>query len=353
MLQTETTVDSTLTHRRPAEPEQVPLVTATDATPTKPKPKFEGYTVSYMLWGPVTFVKATWHIFSGKKFRVHRLWGIVYLACWAYACWGHFSGAFANGGNTDVFWVMPIVGWIQTVIACRTFTFLPKAKKDDVQGYYHETKAMSYDFIMENLFFAGLLLFQSVYLCWSVELRSNPAFLPFEILGTFFPYYTVRNLVPKSSFRDSTKTGNKYAMVVKVFYCIAKHMSGYYVNYLCFLGKFGPSPIVDYALLRNLMLLGGWGTTIAMFLQTLKFRKYIGYYAAMILYAGSFPFFYACYAALFYVAQDYLALTFLAFAGLYVNFQSRNMQIAYQCFMCALLMGARYEMLPEAVQTLF
>jgi hypothetical protein len=350
MLETETEV-STLKQRK--HPEPAPQVPNPGAAVTKKRPKFEGYTLSYVLWGPVTFANATIHIFSGKKFRIHRLWGIVYLVSWAYACYGHFTGVFADGGNTDIFWVMPTVGWIQTVIACRTFTFLPKAN-DGTQGYYHETKAMSYDFIMENLYFAGLLLFQSVYLCWSVELRSNPVFLPFEILGTFFPYYTLRDLVPKSSFRHSTKDGkNQYAMVVKVFYCIAKHMSGYYINYLCFLGKFGPNPIVDYALLRNLMLLGGWGTTIAMFLQTLKFKKYISNTAAMVLYAGSFPFFYACYFALFFVCQEYAALTFLAFVGLYVNFQSRNLQIAYQCFMCAICLAARYEALPEAVQVLF
>merc|ERR1712008_275879 len=65
--------------------------------------------------------------------------------------------------------------------------------------------------------------------------------------------------------------GNQYAMVVKVFYCIAKHFSGYYINYLCFLGHFGDNPIMTWSLLRRLLLLAGWGTTIAMFLQTPHF----------------------------------------------------------------------------------
>jgi hypothetical protein len=63
---------------------------------------------------------------------------------------------------------------------------------------------MSYDFIKENIYFSGLLLFQSVYLCFGKDIRANPYLLPVEIIGTFFPYYTVRDLFPKSSFRHST-----------------------------------------------------------------------------------------------------------------------------------------------------
>jgi len=349
MIETQTTAtEATLKQRK--EPEDVPAATDAAAKDTKKDSKPSIYTLGYILCAPVTFTNATIHIFSGKRFRIHRLWGIVYLALWIYAAWGHFAGHFADGGNTSVFWVMPTVGFIQTVIACKTFTFLPKAN-DQTQGYYHETKAMSYDFILENLYFAGLLLFQSVYLCWGVELRANLIFLPFEVLGTFFPYHTVRDLVPKSSFRHSTKDGNRYAVVVKVFYCIAKH-NGYYINYLCFLGKFGTNPMVDYSLLRNLLILGGWGTTIAMFLQTLKFRRYISHTAAMILYVGCFPFFYATYLSLFFVCQDHAALTALAAVGLWVNFQSRSLQITWQCFMCAICLGSRFEVLPPAVAAL-
>jgi hypothetical protein len=62
---------------------------------------------------------------------------------------------------------------------------------------------MSFAFIKENLFFSGLLLFQSLYLAFP-SLRSNKYFLPIEMAGTFFPYTPlIRNLVPKSSFRIS------------------------------------------------------------------------------------------------------------------------------------------------------
>lgn len=130
-------------------------------------------------------------------------------------------------------------------------------------------------------------------------------------------------------------------------------MSGYYVNYLCFLGKFGQNPLRDYALLRNLLLLGGWGTTISIFLQTLKFKKYLSHTAAMILYMGSFPFFYACYAALIFVAYEHASITALATIGLWVNFHSRNAQIVWQCVMCALCVSSRFDFFPAFIQAHF
>jgi hypothetical protein len=160
----------------------------------------------------------------------------------------------------------------------------------------------------------------------------------------------------------------QYAMVVKVFYCIAKHMSGYYVNYLNFLGKLGNNPVMEYrythttlresqlrphsfavphalivySLVRNLFLLGGWGTTIAMFLQTLKFKKYISARTAMILYAGSFPFFYLCYFGLIGVAMSEAWVTALAVIGLAVNFGPRNGQIAWQTVVCTICLAHRW-----------
>merc|ERR1719433_2411757 len=184
---------------------------------------------------------------------------------------------------------------------------------------------MSWDFVCENIYFSGLLLFQSWYLVRPDLFR---VLLPIELVLVFLPYHTIRPFFPKSSFRHSTKEGNKYAQVVKVFYVTAKHFSGYYVNYLIFLGKMGDDPMSgEHATLaRQLMLLGGWGTTIAMFLQTLKFKHYIGYITAMLLYTGSFPLFWSCYMALFFVARDYTWVTTIAGIGLAVNFQSRKSQ---------------------------
>lgn len=302
---------------------------------------------SYILHAPLTFVNSTVHLFAGAAFRVHRLWGIMYLAQFAAVCYLEAMGT----PNRDLYWTMPLTGIIQTVVACRTFTFLPNATGKE-QGYYTANKVMSYDFILENFYFAGLLLCQSIYLCFAKAITSNPIYIPFEVFFVFLPYYTVRGYFPKSSFRDTTtKTTDKdvqrYAMVVKVFFVIAKHFSGYYINYLCFLGYLGPDPVMDWQLVRFLFITGGWGTTIAMFLQTLKFKKYINNLTAQILYAGSFPFFYACYAALFYVALDHVWITALTAVGLAMNFAPRNVGIAWQCFMCAVLFSVRYGLFPS------
>jgi hypothetical protein len=247
---------------------------------------------------------------------------------------------FVGKHEPILFLTLPLSGVIQSIIACRTFTFLPKAN-GKTQGYYHSTRVMSYDFIFENIFFAGLLLFQSVYLYFPA-IRKMPAFLPLEVVGVFLPYYTVRKFFPKSSFRDSIKEGNKYAEFVKFFYVTAKHFSGYFVNYLCFLGKLGEDPINEWGVMRKMFILGGWGTTIAMFLQTLKFKGYIGPTAAMFLYVGVFPLFWAVNAAIFMLALDHVWLTMLTLLGIAVNFGPRNGQIAWQLFMCAVCIAIRY-----------
>ena len=289
------------------------------------------------LLSPVRFLQSTYTLFATKRFRPHRLWGFLYLMQYFSALVLELRGTPSRA----LFWTMPMTGFIQTIIACNTFTFLPRAN-DQTQGYYHETKAMSYDFILENVYFSGLLLFQSLYICFASTITQTPLLLPLEILCVFLPYYTLRNFFPKSSFRHSTKDGNRYAMVVKFFYCIAKHMSGYYVNYLIFLGKLGPDPISDYQLLRALLLLGGWGTTIAMFLQTLKFKKYISTRAAMILYAGSFPLFYTCYLALVGIAMQHAWVTSLAVVGLGLNFGPRSIQVLWQIVVASICVASRY-----------
>jgi hypothetical protein len=200
---------------------------------------------------------------------------------------------------------------------------------------------MSYDFIFENIFFAGLLLFQSWYVCFPA-MRTNPVFLPIEILGVFLPYHTVRDFFPKSSFRDSIREGNKYAQFVKLFYVTAKHFSGYFVNYMCFLGMLGDNPINEWSVMRKMFILGGWGTTIAMFLQTLKFKGYISPFAAMTLYVGVFPLFWAVNAAIFLMALDHVWLTILTLIGIAVNFGPRSGQIAWQLFMAAVCIAIRY-----------
>mmetsp|Transcript_76272 Transcript_76272/g.215876 ORF Transcript_76272/g.215876 Transcript_76272/m.215876 type:complete len:303 (+) Transcript_76272:34-942(+) len=279
----------------------------------------------------------------GKRFKIHRAWGLVYLVQFAAAA---YLEVLAKPEHTLV-WTLPLTGVIQSIIATRTFTFLPKASlmKKRAEGFFNETHAMSYDFVFENVYFALLLFWQSAYLCFAKEIRGNRFLLPVEILMNFFPYYTIRHFFPKTQFRNSTDSKKAferiYAKVVKTFYVAAKHFQGYYVNYLNFLGLLGSNPAMEHRMIRYLLLLGGWGTTISIFLQTLKFRKYISLPTNAILYAGSFPFFYLGYAALIFQAADHLRLTMLVAFGAVVNYFPRSAQILWQGLMCTILVSHR------------
>ena len=54
-----------------------------------------------------------------------------------------------------------------------------------------------------------------------------------------------------------------------------------------------------------MFLLGGWGTTISMFLHTLKFKKYLSARKSMIMYTGSVPFFIILYIYLALLTMQY------------------------------------------------
>lgn len=296
------------------------------------------------------FVTSTYELFSfwepRKRFKLHRAWGIAYLGQFVAAV--YFEAL--QRPNVTLIWTMPLTGMIQSIIASCTFTFMPKASsmtsRAKAEGFFNETSAMSYDFILENVYFALLLLWQSVYLCFSEQIRRSLFFLPFELVMTFYPYYMVRSFFPKTQFRNSTNSKNvterTYALVVKSFYIFAKHFSGYYVNYLNFLGLFGNNPIMEWSMLRYLLILAGWGTTIAIFLQTLKFRKYISLRTNAILYTGSFPFFYLGYGALITETLDRVWLSALVVIGAVVNFGPRSGQIAWQTLMCGILVYIRF-----------
>merc|ERR1712187_433828 len=82
--------------------------------------------------------------------------------------------------------------------------------------------------------------------------------------------------------------------------------------------------------MRFQFILGGWGTTIAVFLHTLKFKGYIGPRAAVLAYTGVFPIFYLLYVSLFDLMYAEITITALALIGIYVNFKSVYLQVAYQ-----------------------
>jgi hypothetical protein len=76
------------------------------------------------------FVGATVHLFTAVRFRIHRVFGLLYLLQF-------FSAVFFELCGTPMlllFWTMPLTGIIQSIIAANTFTFLKGVKNDKVQG---------------------------------------------------------------------------------------------------------------------------------------------------------------------------------------------------------------------------
>jgi hypothetical protein len=121
------------------------------------------------------------------------------------------------------------------------FTFLPKKQQDP--GYYGDKSTLSYNFIMENVYFAGLLLFQWLYMHDTYRSYiQNTIPIVIETSVVFLPYFLFRPLFPKTSFRDSLeKDRNKtdknrtffvvVTWVTKIFYVWAKHFIGFFLNY--------------------------------------------------------------------------------------------------------------------------
>ena len=283
-------------------------------------------------------IAGTYHLFSQKRFRPHRLCGFLYLTQYLLAVLAEFSPALLNATYPYLHISLPFTGFLQAIIACKTFTFLPTTK-GEVQGYFSDKRTMSYDFILENVYFSGRIVFQSLYFHYPVLFRAFPGV---EIVLVFLPYYAIRPFFPKTSFRQSVGRSNEISeknksfiianiYFVKVFYLQAKHISGYYINYLIYTNSF---PASYNGNMRLLLLLAGWGATISVFLHTLKFKKYIGPKVAMALYTGSFPLFYLAYASLYKLVLLQPIIAIICAIGLLINLTPVYIQVLYQCFAC-------------------
>ena len=169
--------------------------------------------------------------------------------------------------------------WIQAVSASLTFTFLPK-KKEPGYTALGDVGAISYLYVVENTYFSLLLFFAWVYFS-DYTFPYIRQFWPIELVFVFLVYLPIiRFQWPVSSFRDALKS-NKTAtkanerfyyystMMIKVFYIFAKHFIGFFVNYMRFLGRVGPK---EQELAFGLLIGGCWGTTVALFIHTLKFK---------------------------------------------------------------------------------
>ena len=234
----------------------------------------------------------TWpvRLFVASKFAVHRVLGLAYLIQYA-AAWALYIRDWRAFAASPLLWTLPASGVAQSLTAAFYFRFLPKQRKDP--GYYADRGTISYDFVLENIFYASILMWQYVYMN---ERAYGPAALAAappalraaaavaEALWTFLPYMVFRPLVPKTRFRDGlSNDGNKTAgnaaflyvgtVVTKAFYLWAKWFLGFFFNYLRFLGLLSEA---DRRELYRMLLFSAFATTIAVFLHTLKFKNYIG-----------------------------------------------------------------------------
>ncbi len=282
------------------------------------------------LWG--TFVELFFHL---ERFAIHRVTGLLYLVQFFTALY-LMTFDYETFQKTPLAWSLPLTGWLQAIIASRTFTFLPKG--NDAQGYYSDKRTITYSFLLENIYFSGLLLFQSLY-CFTDFFQNVP--LPHEKVRTglelilvFLPYTLIRTWFPKTSLGDSREDDGQYtdknkrflkaiSLTSKVFYVWAKHFNGYYLNYMVFLGMVKDSPTAIYRT-NWLLLAGGWATTVAMFLNTLKFKKIIGPKLALSLYAGTFPVIVTVLTLLQYQYRSQLWVAYIVMLGVPVNFLPRN-----------------------------
>eukprot|EP00929_Paragymnodinium_shiwhaense_P092142 TRINITY_DN5200_c0_g1_i2.p1 TRINITY_DN5200_c0_g1~~TRINITY_DN5200_c0_g1_i2.p1 ORF type:complete len:335 (+),score=67.71 TRINITY_DN5200_c0_g1_i2:72-1076(+) len=278
------------------------------------------------------FINATIHLFASPRFRMHRLVGMFYLIQFTLAVLAEvYPSILEQFPQLHV--TMPFTGCLQAVIATITFKFLGKNKQ--VQGYFSDKRTLSYEFVAENVFFSGLLFFQALYYYHPWVVKAVP---PIEAVCVFFPYYTIRKLFPRTRLRDSISNdkeksdGNRQWInfqiwMSKIFMCFGKHMLGYLINYLIFLDAV---PAHHHRSMRLMFILGGWGTTIAVFLHTLKFKGYLGPRAAILSYTLVFPVFYALFIAFADMLMEQYTITLMAFVGLMVNFGPQPLQIAYQ-----------------------
>lgn len=288
----------------------------------------------------------TWlfHLFVSAQFGVHRLLGLAYLAQYAWA-WYLYATDYAAFMRSPLPWSLPLNGVLQSLTATYYFSFLPR-KADP--GYYSDKSALSYDFVKENIFYSSILAWQWLYFddrffgatgSFAERLRSGggaaaaapqlaAALLAVELAWTFLPYALFRNLVPKTSFRDSLRTGgNKtkgnqlffhYAtLVTKFFYVWAKWYIGFYFNYLRFLGFVSAEQTKE---MYMLLLFSAFATTISMFLHTLKFKGYIGPRTSFLVYMASYLATFISIVRLYSLFLGHLPLVAITAVGLLLNY---------------------------------
>ncbi|KAJ3220070.1 hypothetical protein HDU67_006826 [Dinochytrium kinnereticum] len=287
-------------------------------------------------WKSVTPIRQTiflYKLFFSRQFFVHRIGGLLFLIQYALAFYLYFAD-YPAFKNSILIWSLPATGIFQSVNAVYTFTFLPKSKKDG--GYFGDKSILSYPFIIENSFYAMILFYQWVYYDNTfVKYISGSILL--EQVFVFFPY-VIRQMWPKTSFRDSANNSRNRSeknyffftvatYVTKMFYIWAKHYIGFFLNYARFLDRIDEE---EKYYIHHILVFSSFATTIAVFLQTLKFKRYMGPRLSFLIYFGSYMGTFYGFVNIGHIFWANPDLTLITLGGLIVNFQKLPVQIGYQ-----------------------
>jgi hypothetical protein len=300
-----------------------------------------------LMNGTLTHIKQFLHscfeLFFSRKFELHRLGGLAFASQYVAAIVWYFMDKESFLDSWLVL-TLPLTGLMQSITASIYFTFLPK-KVDP--AYFADKYSLSYSFVVENIFFAGILCFQWWYYCDYI-IDYMPSLVLYAFI--FFPYVW-RPIFPKTSFRESlynkaNKTSQYFEFFtnstyfVKIFYIFSKHFIGYFLNYIRFLNR----PTKDQRISVYLMLIvASFSTTIAMFLHTLAFKGYITKKRSMEFYLASLLVLAYAWLSLFEMIYNNLDLALLVLIGAGLNFKNRYYQHSWQVFVFVVLYSAKYQ----------
>ncbi|KAG5458604.1 MAG: hypothetical protein BJ554DRAFT_1143 [Olpidium bornovanus] len=273
------------------------------------------------------------HLFFAKRFRTHRVFGLCYLLQWAAAL-AYYCVDYEGFKDSFLIWSLPLSGIVQSITAMRTFTFLPKKAVDP--GYFSDKITMSYPFIVENSFFATILLFQWLYYNDRFYSVIRKTVVP-EIVFVFLRTYRLPPTFPRFRLRKSTaKRGARVSRTI-----------GYFLNYVRFLRR--DTEVQKYHI-YHLLIFSAFATTVSVFLHTLK---YIGARLSFFIYSGSY---FATFYGFLHITDVFvknLDLVVLVLCGLVLNFRHRYWQYAYQIFMLVVLYSVRLRRFPRCMEPFF
>eukprot|EP01097_Dermamoeba_algensis_P000155 TRINITY_DN1057_c0_g1_i1.p1 TRINITY_DN1057_c0_g1~~TRINITY_DN1057_c0_g1_i1.p1 ORF type:complete len:391 (-),score=102.15 TRINITY_DN1057_c0_g1_i1:89-1261(-) len=296
------------------------------------------------------------HLFFTRKFILHRQIGLLYLILFAVSFIMFFVD-YERFKTSPIVLALPVTGFLQSLTAAITFTFLPKSTDP---GYYGDKGVLSYRFVVENSFFSLILMFQWLYYHDAIYpvIRKLPIM---ENCFVFLPYL-FRILWPKTRFRDSldrknNKSEKNYLFffvatwITKIFYVWAKHYIGLFLNYDRFLDRVTDDEKYH---IHFTFMAGTFSTTIAMFLHTLKFKRYMDPVLSFVIYMAGYMMTFWGFIASYHIFVKNFDLFLATLIGVGMNFTG-NWQHVYQVLLMIVLNYQRandIQTIPEAVTEL-